>query len=127
MDSLSLRESATFSETLGHAIVPAINKLQDIFSQARKAGGWVAVAVSDDSGWHIVLPAQALDSGRVLTPPLQVSPDVKLDLPQIAVVGSQSSGKSSVLEALVSRAKGMAPPATSDCNGAATPLRSCPA
>lgn len=32
---------------------------------------------------------------------LQLSPDLKLDLPQIAVVGSQSSGKSSVLEALV--------------------------
>lgn len=28
---------------------------------------------------------------------------MKLDLPQIAVVGSQSSGKSSVLEALVGR------------------------
>lgn len=28
--------------------------------------------------------------------------DLKLDLPQVAVVGSQSSGKSSVLEALVS-------------------------
>jgi hypothetical protein len=33
---------------------------------------------------------------------LQISPDVRLDLPQVAVVGSQSSGKSSVLEALVS-------------------------
>lgn len=29
--------------------------------------------------------------------------DFKLDLPQVAVVGSQSSGKSSVLEALVGR------------------------
>lgn len=42
-----------------------------------------------------------------LAPPcpalLQLSPDLKLDLPQIAVVGSQSSGKSSVLEALVRR------------------------
>lgn len=34
---------------------------------------------------------------------MQLSADVKLDLPQIAVVGSQSSGKSSVLEALVGR------------------------
>ncbi|KFM27720.1 Dynamin-1-like protein [Auxenochlorella protothecoides] len=33
----------------------------------------------------------------------QVSPDVRLDLPQVAVIGSQSSGKSSVLEALVGR------------------------
>ena len=34
---------------------------------------------------------------------VQLSSDVQLDLPQIAVVGSQSSGKSSVLEALVGR------------------------
>eukprot|EP00803_Ostreobium_quekettii_P000358 evm.model.scf_2577.1 EVM.evm.TU.scf_2577.1 scf_2577:2056-6930(-) len=34
---------------------------------------------------------------------LQATLDFKLDLPQIAVVGSQSSGKSSVLEALVGR------------------------
>jgi ABC-type phosphate/phosphonate transport system ATPase subunit len=32
----------------------------------------------------------------------QVSLDFRLDLPQVAVIGSQSSGKSSVLEALVS-------------------------
>lgn len=53
------------SGSLGESIIPAINKLQDVFSQ--------------------------------------LSSDVKLDLPQIAVVGSQSSGKSSVLEALVGR------------------------
>ena len=34
---------------------------------------------------------------------MQVTLDFKLDLPQVAVVGSQSSGKSSVLEALVGR------------------------
>jgi dynamin 1-like protein len=34
---------------------------------------------------------------------LQVTVDLKLGLPQVAVVGSQSSGKSSVLEALVGR------------------------
>ncbi|KAI3436285.1 hypothetical protein D9Q98_002338 [Chlorella vulgaris] len=53
------------SGSLGESIIPAINKLQDVFSQ--------------------------------------LAADVKLDLPQIAVVGSQSSGKSSVLEALVGR------------------------
>lgn len=53
------------ADSLGQAIIPAINKLQDIFSQ--------------------------------------LSPDLKLDLPQIAVIGSQSSGKSSVLESLVGR------------------------
>lgn len=34
---------------------------------------------------------------------VQVTIDFRLDLPQVAVVGSQSSGKSSVLEALVGR------------------------
>ena len=33
----------------------------------------------------------------------QVTLDFKLELPQVAVIGSQSSGKSSVLEALVGR------------------------
>ncbi|KAF5830213.1 dynamin, partial [Dunaliella salina] len=32
----------------------------------------------------------------------QVTVDLKLTLPQVAVIGSQSSGKSSVLESLVS-------------------------
>lgn len=32
---------------------------------------------------------------------LQVTLDFRLELPQVAVIGSQSSGKSSVLEALV--------------------------
>lgn len=54
--------------TLGDGLVPLINKLQDIFSQA---------GIEGTQG--------------------------DLDLPQIAVVGSQSSGKSSVLEALVGR------------------------
>ena len=54
--------------TLGDDLVPLINKLQDIFSQAG---------------------VDALGG--------------ELELPQIAVVGSQSSGKSSVLEALVGR------------------------
>jgi hypothetical protein len=37
---------------------------------------------------------------------IQVSVDLKLGLPQVAVVGSQSSGKSSVLEALVREGRG---------------------
>ncbi|MEW5310694.1 MAG: hypothetical protein WDW38_002465 [Sanguina aurantia] len=48
---------------IGDALIPIINKLQDIFAQ--------------------------------------VSVDLKLALPQVAVIGSQSSGKSSVLESLV--------------------------
>lgn len=39
----------------------------------------------------------------------QVTLDFKLALPQVAVVGSQSSGKSSVLEALVRGRRGMPP------------------
>ncbi|XP_024363019.1 dynamin-related protein 3A [Physcomitrium patens] len=50
---------------LGEAVIPLVNKLQDIFSQLGSAS--------------------------------------TIDLPQVAVVGSQSSGKSSVLEALVGR------------------------
>ncbi|KAL9256078.1 Dynamin-related protein [Drosera capensis] len=51
--------------SLGHSVIPIVNKLQDIFA-------------------HL---------GR----------NPMFDLPQVAVVGSQSSGKSSVLEALVGR------------------------
>ncbi|CAM6099196.1 unnamed protein product [Calypogeia fissa] len=50
---------------LGQAVIPLVNKLQDIFAQLGSAS--------------------------------------TIDLPQVAVVGSQSSGKSSVLEALVGR------------------------
>ncbi|KAG9440179.1 hypothetical protein H6P81_020344 [Aristolochia fimbriata] len=49
----------------GHAVIPIVNKLQDIFAQLGSSS--------------------------------------TIDLPQVAVVGSQSSGKSSVLEALVGR------------------------
>ena len=40
----------------------------------------------------------------VLLGGVQVTLDFKLELPQVAVIGSQSSGKSSVLEALVASA-----------------------
>ncbi|XP_057817194.1 dynamin-related protein 3A isoform X2 [Cryptomeria japonica] len=51
--------------SLGQAVIPVVNRLQDIFAQLGSAS--------------------------------------TIDLPQVAVVGSQSSGKSSVLEALVGR------------------------
>ncbi|GAB2292046.1 Dynamin- protein 3A [Dionaea muscipula] len=51
--------------SLGHSVIPIVNKLQDIFAHLGK--------------------------------------NPMFDLPQVAVVGSQSSGKSSVLEALVGR------------------------
>lgn len=66
---------------LGDCLIPAINKLQDIFAQVRP----LARSTTHHSNHH------------------QVTLDFKLDLPQVAVVGSQSSGKSSVLEALVGR------------------------
>lgn len=57
--------SSSSANPLGHAVIPIVNKLQDIFAQLGSAS--------------------------------------TIDLPQVAVVGSQSSGKSSVLEALVGR------------------------
>lgn len=56
---------AASAASLGHSVIPIVNKLQDIFAQ---------------------LGSQST-----------------IELPQVAVVGSQSSGKSSVLEALVGR------------------------
>ena len=79
------------SETLGDVIVPVINRLQDIFAQAScfaAAGG--TPIICSISG--------QLRTARIV---LQVTSDFKLELPQVAVVGSQSSGKSSVLESLV--------------------------
>jgi GTPase SAR1 family protein len=67
---------AQHAHTLGDGLVPLINRLQDIFSQA-----------------GVVDPSSAHAKGGI----------ADLELPQIAVVGSQSSGKSSVLEALVGR------------------------
>ncbi|CAO2815766.1 unnamed protein product [Amaranthus hypochondriacus] len=57
--------AAVTKASLGHSVIPIVNKLQDIAAQLGNS------------------PA--------------------FDLPQVAVVGSQSSGKSSVLEALVGR------------------------
>ncbi|KAL6012641.1 hypothetical protein ACLOJK_003130 [Asimina triloba] len=68
----SMAEDPTTTQTpspstnpLGHAVIPIVNKLQDIFAQLGSSS--------------------------------------TIDLPQVAVIGSQSSGKSSVLEALVGR------------------------
>ncbi|KAL5988435.1 Dynamin-related protein 3A [Asimina triloba] len=64
-DPIPSSSSLPPANPLGHAVIPIVNKLQDIFSQLGSAS--------------------------------------TIDLPQVAVVGSQSSGKSSVLEALVGR------------------------
>ncbi|CAN4107895.1 unnamed protein product [Withania somnifera] len=63
--SPSTTSDAVAEASLGHSVIPIVNKLQDIFAQ---------------------LGSQST-----------------IELPQVAVVGSQSSGKSSVLEALVGR------------------------
>uniref|UniRef100_A0A5B7AY30 Putative dynamin-related protein 3A-like n=1 Tax=Davidia involucrata TaxID=16924 RepID=A0A5B7AY30_DAVIN len=57
--------SSSAAASLGHSVIPIVNKLQDIFAQLGSSS--------------------------------------TIELPQVAVVGSQSSGKSSVLEALVGR------------------------
>ncbi|KAL2511973.1 Dynamin-related protein 3A [Abeliophyllum distichum] len=57
--------STNAAASLGHSVIPMVNKLQDIFAQVGK--------------------------------------ESTIELPQVAVIGSQSSGKSSVLEALVGR------------------------
>lgn len=59
------QQEEEMASSLGHTLIPVVNKLQDICSKS---------GVS-----------------------------VPIDLPQVAVVGSQSSGKSSVIEALVGR------------------------
>lgn len=61
----SLSPSKPNSPSLGHSLIPVVNKLQDITAQT--------------------------------------GANTPIELPQVAVVGSQSSGKSSVLEALVGR------------------------
>lgn len=63
--SSSSSMAAAAAASLGHSVIPIVNKLQDITAQLGSTPGF--------------------------------------DLPQVAVVGSQSSGKSSVLEALVGR------------------------
>lgn len=63
---MSSRAPAGDSQHLGAALIPLVNRLQDITAS--------------------------------------LGVDIGVDLPQVAVVGGQSSGKSSVLEALVGRA-----------------------
>ena len=77
------------STPLGENLIPLVNRLQDIFSQARCPDEGRSVM-----GNHSAVPKQIEHN-------LQVTTDLKIALPQVAVIGSQSSGKSSVLEALV--------------------------
>jgi GTP-binding protein EngB required for normal cell division len=67
-------------------LITLVNKLQDVFT---------TVGVCISLARHSVMVAERL------TADLQVQNPI--DLPQIAVVGSQSSGKSSVLENIVGR------------------------
>lgn len=72
-------------------LIPVLSKLQDVFAAV---GGGGQSASASAPLWHgsgQLHAASASDSG------------VGLCLPQIVVIGSQSSGKSSVLENLVGR------------------------
>jgi hypothetical protein len=106
------------SGSLGESIIPAINKLQDVFSQVGAAsraslssGGrrparpaaWLFRGAAPAAAVGLRRGPCVLETSTRSLFSLQLSSEVKLDLPQIAVVGSQSSGKSSVLEALVGR------------------------
>ena len=94
--------------SLGETLIPAINKLQDIFSQVVPTTNMVAlgnIARLLAANLATQLKQGALRTGGDLwcRCKLQANAEFRLDLPQVAVVGSQSSGKSSVLEALVGR------------------------
>lgn len=78
----------------------------------RTAGlpGWLVACASGIGQKPLSMHATYLSHWRLHCKPTwcvcvhglpQVTVDLKLSLPQVAVVGSQSSGKSSVLEALV--------------------------
>jgi hypothetical protein len=81
------------SSSLGTSLVPLVNRLQDIFGQARRRGARARPA----GGAHV--PCACLTARRARPQAGIATGD--LELPQVAVVGCQSSGKSSVLEALV--------------------------
>ena len=96
--------SSAAPEGLGETLIPAINKLQDIFNQARQPVLNMLFADCAAATFHDPFPLQIFENqpSAQLLLAVQVTLDLKLELPQVAVVGSQSSGKSSVLEALVS-------------------------
>jgi hypothetical protein len=80
------------ASSLGTSLVPLVNKLQDIFAQARepcvRALRFCAFLARADARACAACAQAGIPTGD-------------LELPQVAVVGCQSSGKSSVLEALV--------------------------
>ena len=107
------------SSSIGSELIPLINRLQDIFCQASAvlriprdvcaslrvvfACDFVSV-LRDACAFVALFPRRGFSD---TTPTLEtisqagLQKSLSLPLPQVAVVGSQSSGKSSVLEALV--------------------------
>lgn len=103
---------------LGESLIPLINRLQDIFSQVRAASHTHLSAAVTHAHVHTRRSTEKLHARShmlcvacntlttlcvlaTLPSKTQVTVDLKLTLPQVAVIGSQSSGKSSVLESLV--------------------------
>ena len=89
--------------SLGETLIPAINKLQDIFSQVSPMARLGCCQGRNVGCWLHQAKAQLWATELSFLCKLQANAEFRLDLPQVAVVGSQSSGKSSVLEALVGR------------------------
>ena len=82
-------------ESLGESLIPVVDKLQEILHGVRVRGPPSLLPVLSA---HCVqaIPLQRRDSVQA-----QLPDDCAVELPEVVVVGSQSSGKSSVLESLV--------------------------